>query len=146
MEPNLKFIGKNLKKQPIVYGWRRGAIYLYIGQSKNGIGRIFSSEHAINNEEPLLDADIIDIWLVELKDLKKVEKELIRKFKPRYNVQGKHEYEAVCARCSKEFIATIEGQIYCSLECKFPLAKEIDKIHVAPTICILTGRILHPGP
>lgn len=75
---------------PIVYGWRRGDLYLYIGASINGTYRPFKGHHIINTREKLLPGDIIDIWCIP-SEIYELEARLIKKFKPKYNVDNKVE-------------------------------------------------------
>jgi hypothetical protein len=72
---------------PIVYGWRRGKQYLYIGCSMRGVSRIFGRDDIIGRG--LQRSDCIDIWTfrgVSREELLKIEKNLIGVRKPLYNV------------------------------------------------------------
>lgn len=70
---------------PCVYGWRRGFEYLYIGKSAHGLRRPFGVHHVIDQAEPLLDNDAIDVWFVSADLMNGLELDLIRRLRPSLN-------------------------------------------------------------
>lgn len=74
-------------RHPIVYGWRRGKKYLYIGCSMHGVGRIFARKDTLAQE--IKSTDRIDVWVfadVSIVRLLEIEKGLIRLHRPLHNV------------------------------------------------------------
>lgn len=86
MNPDLQFRGTKLFEltQPMIYGWRRGDQYLYIGKTINGLRRVLTHT-VIDVVEPVLETDDFDFWYVNLLELDSRERELIHLFKPKYN-------------------------------------------------------------
>jgi excinuclease UvrABC nuclease subunit len=69
----------------IVYAWRRGEEYLYIGRSMRGYQRVFQHK-IINVVEDLLEVDNIDIYVCDSREETiRLESNLIFRKKPRYN-------------------------------------------------------------
>src|SRR6266704_6138303 len=73
--------------QPIVYGWRRGDKYLYIGCGQHGIDRPFSFvHHVIGVKDKVRESDKLDIWLqLSYTDALTFERMLIERYRPMYN-------------------------------------------------------------
>jgi hypothetical protein len=81
----------------IVYGWRRGNRYLYIGMSTKGSERAFNKDHhVIGKVEDWNKRDVIDIWQTDSP--KELESVLIKKLKPKYN--GSTITSKRCIRCN----------------------------------------------
>ncbi len=73
---------------PIVYIWKRGEEWLYVGMSKCGIARIFSNGHHAINLENIQDTDTIK-WISfdTVKEAQSREEYLITMFQPKYNTK-----------------------------------------------------------
>jgi|SRR3990172_6277688 len=69
---------------PGVYSWRRGNNYLYIGKSYKLIHRILNHD-IIGVVEDLLPDDIIEFLPLGRDEIEVAEKQLIRKYNPKYN-------------------------------------------------------------
>lgn len=104
-------------RQPILYGWYRDPIYLYIGKSNAGLSRILTHDK-INVVEPLLDQDEIHIFELT-KEIAIMEAELIAHFNPKYNLVYSHKEpkEVPCLKCNKLFWQNRAWQKYCSRSC-----------------------------
>lgn len=72
-------------KTPIVYAWKRGNLYLYIGQSRVGFGRLISHHHVIGITDEVLDTDEFTMWYKTKEGLNAFEELLIKKLRPKYN-------------------------------------------------------------
>ena len=71
--------------QPCVYGWKRGDKYLYIGKSRNGIGRLHW-HHKIKLGD-IQEGDVLDLWYPsDNRTIETIEVELIQLFQPALNV------------------------------------------------------------
>lgn len=118
--PHSTVIGKEFKNNinPLVYGWKRDNEYLYIGMSVIGIIR-FYTHNIINVKEEMLITDNIDIWYSTLDDVKKLERQLIGIYNPKYNkiFITKSDKTIECFICKKEFIQSRKWQKYCSDRC-----------------------------
>lgn len=83
MNPDLT-LPISLLTRTLVYGWRRGERYLYIGQT-NALLRRMGTHHKVGKILDFEPTDNLDIWLVDAKDLLVVEEALIRLHQPLYN-------------------------------------------------------------
>lgn len=71
---------------PLIYGWKRNGIFLYIGQSTMGVFR-FNNHHVINVKDKVLEGDEILIIRCESNSiLDKLEYHLIKQHKPLHNI------------------------------------------------------------
>jgi len=81
--------GKEFKEQymkPIVYWWKRGEAWLYIGSSKRGLGRMIADSHKVMHPLNIEDNDEIGFQYFDSKDeALKTEREWLRQAHPRYN-------------------------------------------------------------
>ena len=80
--------GKEFKlaKKPIVYMWKRGDDWLYVGLSTVGIARIFGSHHRLILSE-MQDEDTINwSYYNTIEEAKTMERYLIAKHEPKFNV------------------------------------------------------------
>ena len=78
---------KSLRESKIfVYGWRRNENnYLYIGQTRNGLHRIMYHD-IIDVRESFLEKDELVFWFSSEEKLDSLERFLIAKFRPKYNI------------------------------------------------------------
>ena len=75
-----------------VYAWFRNKKCLYVGYSTKLLARL-GTHHLLDQHQPVLSADTIDIWLCETKkEAQKLEIELIEKLKPAYNSNSHETY------------------------------------------------------
>lgn len=84
---------KDLQK-PCVYVWYRQLRCLYVGQSKNGILRVFSNHHVIGVLDLVQDDDTFKFFFPTIKaddTLLFWESRLIQQLNPKYNQTGKNE-------------------------------------------------------
>jgi hypothetical protein len=73
-------------KQPCVYVWFRYDACLYVGQSEDGVQRLFHSDHhVINKKSHVSPADTFKVLFVDKQDLLKIEIMLIHSLKPEFN-------------------------------------------------------------
>lgn len=90
------FRGSTFSIGVMVYVWWRDNKALYVGKSSIGTNRIFSNHHIINKKEKVQDDDVFEThFLYDLdwnnntdevrKEATRLEIELIRKLKPKYN-------------------------------------------------------------
>lgn len=71
---------------PLVYGWRRGEAYRYIGATTRGLRRVIGKHHAFESGGGVAPGDVIDIWVPPPgSDVWKLEAELIREHQPELN-------------------------------------------------------------
>jgi hypothetical protein len=74
------------QKQPCIYVWFRYPFCLYVGQSDDGIQRLFSTHHhVINKVDAVRATDVFKLLWVPSEDLLKVEAKLINLLEPEYN-------------------------------------------------------------
>jgi len=71
---------------PIVYAWRRGNEWMYVGCSIRGFQRLTESTHYVLSKQSIWDTDIIQVMsnLNERRALQ-LEKYLIEKYRPLHN-------------------------------------------------------------
>lgn len=89
-ETTIIISGQSFKalKKSIVYMWRRGDTVLFIGFGPHGFYRAFSAtgHDIVNNLEPVLADDVIEVIPYSTKDLaRQAQIALIEIWKPRYN-------------------------------------------------------------
>jgi len=84
MEPHITVPGKLLRSY-LVYGWRRGEKYLYIGLSGVGLTRLNNGHHVFGRDK-LLSTDEIDVWYCDSRlEAGLLESKLIKEHKPKHN-------------------------------------------------------------
>jgi hypothetical protein len=83
MNPDLT-LPTSLFNRSVVYGWRRGEKYLYIGQTKSLLKRL-AGHHKVGLILDFEETDNLDLWFCESKDLLTLEESLIRLYQPTYN-------------------------------------------------------------
>jgi excinuclease UvrABC nuclease subunit len=121
----------NLFSKTMIYAWiSENDEFLYIGVSKNGLGRLFN-HHVVGKIASVSEKDKIAIWFfpdVTYKMARVIEADLINKYKPRYNFvrSGEMPKMIICPRCGKEFMQKRWWQNYCSRKCT------TGKITIAP--------------
>jgi len=108
--------------RPIVYGWRRGDQYLYIGKSKRGTSRIVDGNVLRFHVE---EGDVVDIWKATLQNVDHLEIKFIRKFNPKYNIfhsANPSTYDTngtqICTLCQTKIIPPRSNQRFCSSTCR----------------------------
>ena len=76
-----------VRRRALVYGWKRGNEFLYIGASRNGICRLVENHHVIGKKGEVQDTDEFCFWLIpeNMKSVDQLETSLIAKFQPRFN-------------------------------------------------------------
>lgn len=110
-------------KELTVYTWRRGDVYLYIGLTGSGIGRVFS-HNVVDRAELVESEDVIEFRQLPGMDWQQaaaVEARLIRKHQPRYNVVNMQERECdlvQCITCKAGFFQKRWWQRFCSPACR----------------------------
>ena len=82
--------GKEFKEQfwcPMVYCWKRGEEYLYVGKSKSGFSRLVNyDKHDVLKRERIEDADSIEIFFFhDNEECLAYERYMIKEYKPKYN-------------------------------------------------------------
>lgn len=103
--------------EPVVYGWRRGEQYLYIGYSKNGLRRACESDHhVIGKVEAVGDHDVLDLWVCKTPvEARNLEREMIGQHQPEYNkaipatADGQLSTKLTNFRLHYDSVATLEG-------------------------------------
>lgn len=98
---------------PIVYAWRNGNEWLYVGSSNKGLQRPFSKNHLVFKNDVISDVNsTLSIWRLEspAKALE-LEANFIRTFNPRFNQRSgfcDSEYvTVVCTNCGRERLQQI---------------------------------------
>lgn len=109
----------------LVYGWRRITKYLYIGKSIRGIQRILRN-HVIKSYR-INKVDKIDIWFCLENEVDELEKLLIGKHKPKYNITHTNrrtvqkefddEGNQICVECKKKFPSR-SNKRFCDNQCR----------------------------
>lgn len=78
-------------RAPIIYTWRRGDVWLYVGSSKHGTKRL--TGHHIISRASFQPGDIINIFIMSMPittdELEEHEYKLIKKHTPIYNKKSK---------------------------------------------------------
>lgn len=92
----------------LVYGWRRGTFYLYIGRSSSGKERFLYGHHVVDKVEPIRNTDFIDVWYCEKYELEGLELKLIKHYQPTYNIYGTANSRGTRFEASKEMIRTAQ--------------------------------------
>lgn len=98
MHPNsaetssMTFTGKDFKQQfysPLVYIWKRGEEWLYVGKCYYGFHRVINNKHhSTFKDKNIEDADSIEIhYFDSFKTCLRAEKALMDKYRPKYNVK-----------------------------------------------------------
>jgi excinuclease UvrABC nuclease subunit len=81
--------GKDFKDQylrSVVYVWKRGDEYLYIGSSKRGFARMLSDSHRVIDARNIHDDDDVEVYYFDSVDeARKTERDWIHSCHPRYN-------------------------------------------------------------
>jgi len=73
-------------KGPMVYVWKRGDEWLYVGMSTRGIYRIMNIRHGALGENIVYDDDeILMMYNLTINQARRLEFKLIREYKPKYN-------------------------------------------------------------
>ena len=76
-----------LAKKPIVYMWKRGEEWLYVGMSTVGISRIFTPDHHVLHSSEMQEGDSINwSYFDTVKEAQIRERFLISKYQPLYNI------------------------------------------------------------
>lgn len=120
MQPDRIIPGTDYReaKRELVYAWKRGNEYLYIGSTSSGYGR-FLNHNVLDIFDTVLDSDEIHVWYPD--DIILFEQILIKKFQPKFNLipQKEKGERTICINphCKKEFIVTRRWQKYCSRKC-----------------------------
>lgn len=70
---------------PIVYCWIKDEKYLYIGSSKNGLGRTLAPGHNASIKSLVIGADLEIIPCASIDEARKLESEMILKNNPEFN-------------------------------------------------------------
>jgi predicted GIY-YIG superfamily endonuclease len=88
--PDFRLPARAITKH-IVYAWGRGDRYLYVGMSKNGLGRL-NNHHVIGVKEEVGPDDFIDIFACNsMTQACQLEQRYIEKFSPRWNISLQNE-------------------------------------------------------
>jgi excinuclease UvrABC nuclease subunit len=80
--------GKDFRtyKTPVVYAWKRGNEWLYVGSSHRGLQRVVDSKHHALHQAEMHDTDeILMMYQLTPQQARTLEVYLIRTHKPRYN-------------------------------------------------------------
>jgi hypothetical protein len=106
---------------PGVYLWRRGDEVLYVGQTSNFMGRLYS-HNRIGRVEKMLPSDVVELIPTEnSQDCGDLEQQLIRRHLPKYNISTqmlvRHKREIKCEMCGATFLQNRWWQKYCSIQC-----------------------------
>ena len=110
----------------MVYAWKRGADYLYVGCSSYGLSRTLK-HNIINRAEQVLPGDIIEGWFCNSWEEATIfETKLKIAYNPPYSpvlprwhgVGPRPLTRRVCPSCKTEFPQNRSWQIYCSTPCR----------------------------
>ena len=85
---------------PIVYEWKRKNEHLYVGKSAKGLYRIFNHD-IIGKKEAVQPDDIILVWFCDYNKITSLERKLIRKYQPKYNIIGTR--TKTCSICNTKY-------------------------------------------
>ena len=71
-------------KRPLVYVWKRGDEYMYVGLGACGVGRMFGTHPCLKH---IRETDTLSWTFFEtVEEAKRVERRLIANYKPAHNV------------------------------------------------------------
>jgi hypothetical protein len=103
---------------PIVYAWKRGNEWLYIGKSGVGLYRVFNHS-VIGRKEKIQSNDSVLIWFCDYNKIDSLERQMIKKYQPKYNIMGvrakscsicKSKYRGkTCPTCEKSIREKMDG-------------------------------------
>ena len=109
--------------QPALYIWRRGQEYLYIGTSRKPMQRIVL-HNVIGKTEPVLAADVIEVYFADWGRLIYIEEDLNKRYQPKYSTQRNMLANStdlsprLCVGCKKLFTPNRFWQKYCTQTCR----------------------------
>lgn len=105
-----------LSRVASVYGWKRGEVWLYVGRARNPLARV-TNHDIVGRATPFLPHDKIVVWRSRTEDdARELERELIARLHPVFNVRGRG--AAICVKCSGPFVPRRPWQRYCSRDCR----------------------------
>lgn len=101
-----------------VYEWIRGNEWLYVGQSSNCFGRIYS-HNIINKIERMQPNDIIRITSFDsISNARVYEENTIKEKQPKYNAWLTNTPVSECLGCGKPITPRMSWEKYCSGNCR----------------------------
>lgn len=113
---------------PMVYAWKRGNQFLYIGMTYNGTYRL-KNHNIIGVVEKIKANDLLIIW--RDKDNQKLcllEIELIKRYHPQYNLEHSNTVKQtpvwnedgrqICCHCLKVLKRPRSNKLFCNSKCR----------------------------